>query len=294
MPLPQGREGAPAGSRGAAQSALGADMTLELAFESTGSGPPLVILHGLFGSGRNWRGIARELAATHSVLTVDLRNHGASPWAETMGYFEMADDVQRLFEREGLRQPAVMGHSMGGKVAMALALLHPECVGRLIVVDIAPVPYADRLSPFAEAMRGIDMLAAAGRSEVQQRLAETVPDSGVVPFLMQNLVMRNSHLDWRINLAVISASIGALSDFPLELRSLRFGGPLHVIGGGRSDYVAHRDGTDNRPMFARPQVEVIDEAGHWVHADAPLRFLALVRRALSVKAGTDNPAADAT
>ena len=176
------------------------------------------------------------------MLTVDLRNHGASPWADTMGYFEMADDVQRLIEREGLRQPAVMGHSMGGKVAMALALLHPQCVGRLIVVDIAPVAYADRLSPFAEAMRSIDMLAAASRSEVQRRLAETVPDAGVVPFLMQNLVMRNAHLDWRINLAGIAASIGALSDFPLELRSLRFGGPLHVIAGGRSDYVAHRDG----------------------------------------------------
>jgi esterase len=268
-------------------------MALELNFESAGSGPPLVILHGLFGSGTNWRGIARELGATHRVLTVDLRNHGASPWADSMGYFEMADDVQRLIEREGLSQPTVMGHSMGGKVAMAMALLHPECVGRLIVVDIAPVAYADRLSPFAEAMRGIDMLAAASRSEVQQRLAETVPDSGVVPFLMQNLVMRNAHLDWRINLGVIAASIGALSDFPLELRSLRFAGPLHVIAGGRSDYVAQRDGSDFRPMFARPQVEVIDEAGHWPHADAPQRFLAAARRALGVDSGRDTPAAAA-
>jgi esterase len=278
---------------GAARSTLGAFVTLDLAFESTGSGPPLLILHGLFGSGSNWRGIARGLAATHRVLTVDLRNHGASPWADTTGYFEMADDVQQLIEREGLRQPAVMGHSMGGKVAMALALLHPECVGRLVVVDIAPVAYADRLSPFAEAMRGIDMLAAASRSEVQQRLAETVPDAGVVPFLMQNLVMRNAHLDWRLNLASIAASIGVLSDFPLELRSLRFAGPLQVIAGGRSDYVAHRDGSDFRPMFARPQVDVIEEAGHWVHADAPQRFLASARRALGVEAGRDIPAADA-
>jgi esterase len=182
---------------------------------------------------------------------------------------------------------------MGGKVAMTLALLHPECVGQLLVVDIAPVGYADRLSPFAEAMRGIDMLSAASRSEVQQRLAETVPDTGVVPFLMQNLVMRNAHLDWRINLAVIAASIGTLSDFPLELRSLRFGGPLHVIAGGRSDYVAQRDSADYRPMFARPQIDVIEEAGHWVHADAPQRFLVLARRALGVDPGRDIPAADA-
>lgn len=268
-------------------------MPLDLTFESTGSGPPLLVLHGLFGSGTNWRGVARELAATHRVLTVDLRNHGASPWADTMGYFEMADDVQRLIEREGLPQPAVMGHSMGGKVAMALALLHPECVGHLIVVDIAPVAYADRLSPFAEAMRSIDMLAAASRSEVQQRLAETVPDAGVVPFLMQNLVMRNAHLDWRINLAGIAASIGALSDFPLELRSLRFRGPLHVIAGGQSDYVAQRDGSDYRPMFARPHVDVIEEAGHWVHADAPQRFLASIRRALGIETGRDISAAHA-
>jgi esterase len=268
-------------------------MALELNFESTGSGPPLLILHGLFGSGTNWRGVARGLADTHRVLTVDLRNHGASPWADSMGYFEMADDVQRLIEREGLGQPAVMGHSMGGKTAMALALLHPECVGRLIVVDIAPVAYADRLSPFAEAMRGIDMLAAASRSEVQQRLAETVPDTGVVPFLMQNLVMRNAHLDWRINLAVIATSIGTLSDFPLELRSLRFTGPLHVVAGGQSDYVAQRDGSDFRPMFAPPRVEVIEEAGHWLHADAPQRFLASARRALGVESGRDTPAAAA-
>lgn len=268
-------------------------MSLDLAFESTGTGPPVLILHGLFGSGGNWRGIARELAFTHRVLTVDLRNHGASPWADTMGYCEMADDVRRVIEREGLRQPAVMGHSMGGKVAMVLALLHPQRVGRIVVVDIAPVPYADQLSPFAEAMRSIDMLAAASRSEVQQRLTETVPDAGVVPFLMQNLVMRNAHLDWRINLAGIAGSIGSLTDFPPELRSLRFAGPLHVIAGGRSDYVTGRDGAEYRPMFACPRIDVIEEAGHWVHADAPQRFVALARRALGVEPGRDIAAADA-
>ena len=114
-------------------------MELDLAFESLGSGPPLVVLHGLFGSGGNWHGIARVLAGSHTVYTVDLRNHGASPWAETMGYPEMADDVRRFIEGQGLKQPAILGHSMGGKTAMALALLYPEHVGPLIVVDIAPV-----------------------------------------------------------------------------------------------------------------------------------------------------------
>jgi esterase len=118
-------------------------VALNLACESTGSGPPLVVLHGLFGSGRNWRGVARKLTATHAVHCVDLRNHGGSPWADSMGYIELADDVLQLIARLRLDRPAVMGHSMGGKTAMALALRQPSVVRRLVVVDIAPVPYAD-------------------------------------------------------------------------------------------------------------------------------------------------------
>jgi pimeloyl-ACP methyl ester carboxylesterase len=121
-------------------------VALNLACESTGSGPPLVVLHGLFGSSGNWRGIARDLAATHSVHCVDLRNHGASPWADSMGYIEMADDVLQLIRKLRVERPVVMGHSMGGKTAMAMALRQPASVSRLIVVDIAPVTYADTLT----------------------------------------------------------------------------------------------------------------------------------------------------
>jgi esterase len=256
-------------------------VALDIAFTSTGSGPPLVILHGLFGSGGNWRSVARELSATHQVLCVDLRNHGASPWSDSMAYAEMAGDVLRVIENKGLKPPGVIGHSMGGKTAMALALLHPQSVSRLIVVDVAPVAYADRLSVFAEAMRGIDMLAAGSRSEIQQRLATAVPDANVVPFLMQNLVSRNSHFDWRINLAGIGGAIRQLSDFPGELRGLQFEGPVNVIAGGRSDYVEHADGRDFQPMFPKTKIDVIDSAGHWVHADEPQRFLALLRTVLA-------------
>ena len=146
------------------------------------------------------------------------------------------------------------------------------------MVDIAPVAYADRLSPFAEAMRSIDMLAAASRAEVQQRLAETVPDAGVVPFLMQNLVTRNEHLDWRVNLAGIARRSRAVR-LPARTAQPALRRPLHVIAGGRSDYVAQRDGAAFQPMFAAAAVEVIEEAGHWVHADAPQRFLARPARA---------------
>jgi esterase len=255
-------------------------VALNLICETAGSGPPLLVLHGLFGSGGNWRGIARELAATHSVFCVDLRNHGGSPWADSMDYLEMADDVLQLIERLGLDRPAVMGHSMGGKTAMALALRHPGRVGRLIVVDIAPVPYADTLTPFAEAMRSVDVVAAASRAEVQRRLLHSVSDRDVVPFLMQNLVTRNDHFDWRLNLLGIGAAMPQLCTFPSALLGARFTGPLKVIAGADSDYVAQHDGSSFRPMFADIEVEVIDDAGHWVHADQPAAFLASVRQAL--------------
>ncbi|MGZ5715441.1 MAG: alpha/beta fold hydrolase [Caldimonas sp.] len=255
-------------------------MALNLICDTVGSGPPLVVLHGLFGSSGNWRGVARELAATHTVISVDLRNHGASPWADSMDYVEMAEDVLQLIDRLGLQRPTLIGHSMGGKVAMALALRHPGRIGRLIVVDIAPVSYADTLTPFAEAMRSVDVMATASRAEVQRFLQQAVPDPGVVPFLMQNLVARNDHFDWRLNVVGIAAAMPQLCVFPTSLLGLRFDGPVAVIAGRSSEYVDERDGASFRPMFARAEVEVIEDAGHWVHADQPAAFVASVRHAL--------------
>ncbi|MGH6942978.1 MAG: alpha/beta fold hydrolase, partial [Geminicoccaceae bacterium] len=132
-------------------------MSVELAHVDFGeAGPPIVILHGLLGSARNWSTIAKRLAPAHRVIAVDLRNHGASPWADEVGYEAMADDVRALLARLGLDAPAVVGHSMGGKVAMRLALAHPERVGRLVVVDIAPVAYRRSFGPYVEAMRALD------------------------------------------------------------------------------------------------------------------------------------------
>jgi pimeloyl-ACP methyl ester carboxylesterase len=261
-------------------------MALNLAFETVGSGPPLLVLHGLFGSGSNWRSVARQLASTLTVHSVDLRNHGASPWADAMDYVAMADDVLQLMDRLSLEQPAVLGHSMGGKTAMALALRHPQRVGRLIVVDIAPVSYADTLTPFAEAMRATNVGTAATRAEIQARLRQAVPDPTVVPFLMQNLVVQNDHFDWRLNLLGISASMVQLCNFPSELLGARFERPVAVIAGANSDYVTESDGVEFRPMFPRVTVEIIKGAGHWVHADRPDEFLACVRRALNGSAQT--------
>ena len=259
-------------------------MPLQLAFEETGNGPSVVILHGLFGSSSNWRSVARALAAQHRVLSVDLRNHGASPWADSMAYADMAADVLALIQAQGLQQPVVVGHSMGGKTAMALALLAPAAVRGLVVVDIAPVAYADRMTPFVQAMSGLDVAALAGRAAAQSRLAELLPDPGVVGFLLQNLVSRNDHFDWRLNLAAIGLAVPQLSGFPPELLGLRYGGPATLIHGSRSDYVTPADAARFAELFPQAllpgHLHSIEGADHWVHADKPTEFIAALQQAL--------------
>ena len=158
-------------------------MALQLAFEDTGTGPPVVVLHGLFGSSANWRSVARALAPHHRVLCVDLRNHGQSPWADSMDYLEMAEDVRTLIARQGLSRPTVVGHSMGGKTAMALALTSPVSVGNLVVVDIAPVAYEHDQMRYIDAMRGVDLAGIGRRSQADAALAERVPEAAVRAFL---------------------------------------------------------------------------------------------------------------
>ena len=140
--------------------------------------------------------------------------------------------------------------------------------------------YADTLTPFAEAMRGADVMAAASRAEVLGRLRQAVPDPGVVPFLMQNLVAHNDHFDWRINLVGIGAAMPQLCSFPTDLLGARFERPLTVIAGANSEYVGQRDRAAFEPMFAQVEIEIIPDAGHWVHADQPAAFLACVKQAL--------------
>ena len=259
-------------------------MPLELAVEETGSGSPVVLMHGLFGSSTNWRRIARALADRHRVYSVDLRNHGRSPWAATMSYREMTEDVVALFDRLGLQTPAVLGHSMGGKVAMALALTEPQRVGRLIVVDIAPISYSDRYSSrvwsYSEAMRGIDTMAVTSRGEVQRILDQSIHDPGTVGFLMQNLVSRNEHYDWRINLPALSAAMGELAAFPPELKGMIFDGPTTLLIGSQSDYVSTGDRALFRDYFPKARIVEIEDAGHWVHADRPDEFIAALEEAL--------------
>jgi esterase len=249
-------------------------MALNLSFETVGSGPPLLVLHGLFGSGGNWRSVARHLAATHTVHSADLRNHGASPWADTMGYAEMADDLLQLMDRLGLQAPAVIGHSMGGKVAMALALATPWAVGPLVVIDAAPRGSA--------ASWGRQLRSLQGAQSAQPALPD-LAGSALTHWMMPRLGAGHAYFDWTCRLGLIALSLHELAGFPDRLRYLSSQRPLHAIVGGRSDCVRPPDASIYQPMFPRTRVEVIEHAGHWVHADRPDDLLACLRAVLPVR-----------
>jgi pimeloyl-ACP methyl ester carboxylesterase len=258
-------------------------MTLDLSHEVTGEGPPLIVLHGLFGAARNWRMIAKGLAESHRVWCLDLRNHGESPWDDDMSYEAMAGDVHAFMARHGLEGAAVMGHSMGGKAAMTLALTRPEAVGALIVVDIAPVARPPDLRSYVEAMAAIDLSAVTRRAEVGELLAPAVADRSVRAFLLQNLAIKDGALEWRLNLDAIGRRMETIGGFPDALLSRHYEGPTHFITGALSAYVKpeHRDLILR--LFPATTLSVIAGAGHWVHAEKPESFLRAIRRFLAAR-----------
>lgn len=253
---------------------------VELNATRSGEGPPVVIAHGLFGSARNWHSIARLLAAGRSVHTLDMRNHGASPWTDGMTYPAMAEDLLLYLRTHGLSRPTLIGHSMGGKAAMAAALLAPGRVGRLIAVDIAPVRYRHGIASPVDALAGLDLDGITRRSDADARLAEAVPDPAVRGFLLQNLVLRDGRYAWRVNLAAIAAAREALGDFPDLPPSAVFDGPMLAIGGGASDYIRPDHEPSVRRYFPNAELRRIPGAGHWVHADRPDAFVAAVEEFL--------------
>jgi pimeloyl-ACP methyl ester carboxylesterase len=252
-------------------------MALDLAFVRHGeAGPPVVILHGLLGSARNWGTIGKQLAAGRRIFALDQRNHGASPWAPRMTYDDLAGDLRAFLYRHNLQPATLIGHSMGGKVAMRLASRHPELLARLVVVDIAPVAYAHDFGDYVRAMQAVDLAAISRRDAVDEALAATVPDPGVRAFLLQNLVRADDRYVWRVNLDAIAASMAELMAFP-DQGSQPWPGPALVIAGERSDYVRREDRAAISALFPRADVVSVTGAGHWVHAEQPSAFLAHLR-----------------
>ena len=241
-----------------------------------GSGPPVAILHGLFGSGRNWASIAKRLGERHRVVAFDLRNHGASPWAETMAYGEMADDIRASLAALGWSRFALLGHSMGGKIAMLAALRDPDSVERLVIADIAPIAYPPRHLGMVQAMRDLDLTGLRRRAEADARLAEAVPDRAERAFLLQNLVFDGGAARWRINLEAIEREMPVLVGCPPLPPGTLYDGPALFIGGERSDYLRPEHEPEIRRLFPKARIARIAEAGHWLHTEQPRAFLDLV------------------
>jgi pimeloyl-ACP methyl ester carboxylesterase len=238
-------------------------------------GPPLLIVHGLYGSARNWGAAARRLAAGRRVIVPDLRNHGESPWADTHGYDDLAADLAALIAAQAGGVADVLGHSMGGKAAMMLALTHPGLVRRLVVADIAPVAYAhDQRGPLA-AMQGLDLAGLTTRAEADRRLALVLPDPGLRAFLLQSLDLRaEGGPRWRLNLPVLGAEMDRITGWPAPAG--RFDGPALFVSGADSRYVLPEHHAAIRTAFPAARFAVIEGAGHWLHADRPQAFEAAV------------------
>jgi len=234
--------------------------------------PGLVVVHGLYGSARNWGVIAKRLSDTRHVVAVDLRNHGSSPWFETHSYADMAGDLAEVIE--GLDGPCdVLGHSMGGKAAMVLALTRPELVNRLIVADIAPVPYDNNQMQYIEAMRSVDLGKIAKRSDAGEQLQDRIDNPDLVPFFLQSLDIREKR--WLLNLDTLAREMPSIIGFP-EITGV-YEGKVMFLSGAESEYVRPEHRSRIKALFPRAQFAKIPGAGHWLHAEKPREFEAAVR-----------------
>jgi pimeloyl-ACP methyl ester carboxylesterase len=248
-----------------------------------GGGSRVVFCHGLFGQGRNFTAIGKALADRHRVTLVDMPDHGQSPWSERFDYLTAADQVAELLSADD--PVALVGHSMGGKISMLVALRHPDLVERLVVVDVSPVPYdhATEFERYIRAMRAIDLDTLGSRSEADAALAEAVPDPRVRGFLLQSLRREGDGWRWYLNLELLDRDLDAITGWPEEelTGTPPYDGPVLWVGGGDSRYV-HPEYVDAMDRwFPRNRRVTVKGAGHWVHSERPEVFLEVLRRFLA-------------
>jgi len=234
--------------------------------------PNLLIAHGLFGSARNWGVIAKRLSDEREVTCVDMRNHGLSDWKDTQSYPEMGDDLAEVIDGRW----DVLGHSMGGKAAMLLALQHPEKVRKLVIADIAPVAYTHSQSGNIDAMRNVDFDKVTNRSDAAAQMSALPPS--LRDFFLQSLDLKEKK--WRINLDVLEAEMDKIVGFPEVSGS--FEGPVLFLSGANSDYVQREHRDRIKALFPKAYFAKIPDTGHWLHAEKPRDFEASVRNFLNV------------
>lgn len=246
---------------------------MKLYYREIGTGKPLIVLHGLLGSGENWKTIMKGLEKQYRIFLLDQRNHGNSPFADSMSYSAMADDVLEFVEEKGLESVILLGHSMGGKTAMEFALRYPEKAAGLIVVDIAPRAYSPTLRKVLERLHEIDVAALSKRSEAEEKLKPVVPERRVRLFLLKNLKRNSSGgFYWKVNLDVLTKEYREVWK-GLQKENRTYHGPVLFIRGEKSSYIQDDDAPLIKSFFPRAVTRTIPDAGHWLHAEATEMFL---------------------
>ncbi|MBF6649069.1 alpha/beta fold hydrolase [Methylobacter sp. BlB1] len=254
--------------------------TVELAFEELGSSNdrPLIILHGFFASSRNWRQVADRLSDKFHVYVPDMRNHGVSPHDPLMDYPSMTADLKSFIDQRGMKKVNLLGHSMGGKIAMWFALNYPECVDKLVVVDIAPVSYKHSFDPLIQALKSLPLNEISNRKQAEAMLAADIPELSYRQFLLQNLVLNHGEYRWRIDLDIFYRMAPNIVAFPDAGTLAPFAGKALFIAGADSNYVKSED---IATLFPKATPNVIANAGHWVHVQQPDIFVEQVVNFLS-------------
>ena len=248
---------------------------MNLHFEVVGEGRPVVIMHGLLGSADNWRSMSRRLSAHYQVFALDLRNHGRSPHSNVLDYDVMVADAREFVERQELRRIILLGHSMGGKVAMQFAVQYSEQVDRLIVVDIAPKAYEPSQRYLLKAMLSLDLSRYKSFADVDAALAPEISSESLRQFLIKNLARdENGRLRWKMHLEAIDRNYDKLLHGLGAERS--FNKPTLFIRGGRSNYIEDNDASLIRQMFPQAEIVTLPGAGHWLHVDASEEFFQTV------------------
>ncbi|WP_088328846.1 alpha/beta fold hydrolase [Lacimicrobium sp. SS2-24] len=247
---------------------------MSLNYQKSGHGSPVILLHGLFGSLENLNGIKRALEANHLVVSVDLPDHGQSPHSDAFSYTEYAQAILSLMDELDLHNVAIVGHSMGGKVAMTMALTHPERVSGLVVADIAPVSYPDRHSGIIDALKSVDLNSLQRRSDADKQLAESIREPGVRQFLLKSLQKTDSGWCWQFNLSLLDRAYASITAWP-DIDKV-YDGPVLFIKGGRSDYLLPEHKGQIGRLFKHSQGHIIPDAGHWLHAEKPQQFNKIV------------------
>ena len=246
---------------------------------TAGTGAPVVLLHGLFGAAKNLGQIARALSPRAAVFSLDLRNHGDSPHAAAMDYPALAADVAETMAAHGLPTAAVIGHSMGGKTAMTLALTQPALVERLVVMDIAPVSYVDGFDAYVRAMQAVPLSPQLTRHHAEAALAAAVPAPALRQFFLNNLILGPAP-HWRLGLAEIAVALPNLTSWTDPPAARPYGGPALFLNGANSDYVGAAADAPIARLFPHATRRTIEGAGHWLHAEQPAAVIAALEEFL--------------